>query len=196
MLQKVSKMIKEKSSIGIIFIFIALTFFNNAMPNQISSHQDHASSLMLDWRLISDQVMGGVSSGVLKLDQSQQYSCLHMQGTVSTANNGGFIQIAHDLTESEQFNASDAQGLRLLVRGNNQTYNLHLRTSDLWLPWQSFRASFDASDEWQHVSLNFDQFKAYKTSIKLNSKKIKRIGVVAIGRDFEADICVAGLEFY
>ena len=28
----------------------------------------------------------------------------------------------------------------LKVYGNNQGYNLHLRTGDVWLPWQSCRA--------------------------------------------------------
>ena len=155
-----------------------------------------SASLMNDWSLVSDQVMGGRSSGRFSLKTSQPPPCLHLQGTVTTENNGGFLQIAHNLSDTERFKVSSAQGIRLLVRGNNETYNVHLRTSDMWLPWQSFRSSFKASHEWQQLSLPFDQFNSYKTIKKLNTSKLKRIGIVAIGRDFEADICIAAIEFY
>jgi hypothetical protein len=167
------------------------------MTTSSSEHnQPFSASLMNDWQLISDQVMGGRSSGRLTIQTSQPHPCLHLQGTVTTENNGGFLQIAHNLSESERFNISSASGIRLLVRGNNETYNLHLRSSDMWLPWQSFRSSFFAGDEWQQVTLPFDGFSAYRTNKKMNTSKLKRIGIVAIGRDFEADICVAKVEFY
>ena len=140
--------------------------------------------------------MGGQSSGRFAAEQPGQYFCLHLEGSVTTENNGGFLQIAHDLSESERLAASLSAGVRMMVLGNNESYNLHLRTSDLSLPWQSFRSSFYAADEWREILLPFDHFSAYKTSRKLDVKKINRIGIVAIGRDFEADVKVADIGFY
>jgi len=163
-----------------LFILTLLAIFT--LPMKTSSFETKpafSASLLNDWKLISDQVMGG-----------------HMQGIVTTENNVGFLQIAHSLSESERLNATEAQGIHLHVRGNNERYNLHLRTSDMWLPWQSFRSSFMARQEWQHIYIPFDRFEAYKITRKLNTGKLKRIGIVAIGRDFEADICIAAVDFY
>lgn len=167
------------------------------MADQMQTIKTHQLPLTENWRLVSDQVMGGRSSGTLILDQvHNEPLCLHLRGNVSTANNGGFIQMAYELNKSEQAVAANAGGIRLWVKGNGDSYNLHLRTLNLWLPWQSYRASFNAQKEWHEVDINFNQFKAYKTSKALDLNKIRRIAVVAIGREFEADVCIAGIGFY
>ena len=149
-----------------------------------------------EWRLISDQVMGGRSSGVLVMDQYMGRNCLRMRGSVSTANNGGFIQIALDLASGRTFDASAFKGLALEVVGNGEQYNVHLRTSQLWLPWQSYRSSFIADSKWREIRLPFSAFEPYKTSKNLDTAKLARVGVVAIGREFDADVCVGSIAFY
>jgi hypothetical protein len=37
------------------------------------------------------------------------------------------------------------------VRGNGEEYNIHLRTTALDRPWQSFRKSFRANPQWSVV---------------------------------------------
>jgi len=82
------------------------------------------------------------------------------------------------------------------VAGNNEDYNIHFRTSDLWFPWQSYRASFKATSDWQTIRIPFSDLDAYKTSQKFRQNKLKRIGLVGIGRDFLADLCLASIRFY
>jgi len=84
----------------------------------------------------------------------------------------------------------------LSVYGNKQDYNLHLRTSDVWLPWQSYRASFNAPDSWQVIRLPFTEFTGYRIGKKLDIKHLERIGLVAIGRAFTADLCIGKLALY
>jgi len=146
------------------------------------------------WRLVTDQVMGGVSAGTLTADHYQGKSCLRLQGAVSTANNGGFIQMALDLAAGENFDASAYSGIEITVAGNNEEYNLHLRTSDLWLPWQSYRASFMVTPQWQTIYLPFNAFERYKTSRSLRTSRLKRVGLVAIGREFTSDLRVAEIK--
>ena len=148
------------------------------------------------WRLVTDQVMGGRSSGELVPDHYQGKSCLRMRGAVSTANNGGFVQLALDLAGGSRFDASGYDGLELEVAGNGERYNLHLRTSNLWLPWQSYRASFVAGPQWRKIRIPFSGFEAYRTTTRFRADHLIRVGLVAIGRDFEADLCFAGLYFY
>ncbi|MCU7916664.1 MAG: CIA30 family protein, partial [Candidatus Thiodiazotropha sp. (ex Gloverina cf. vestifex)] len=82
------------------------------------------------------------------------------------------------------------------VFGNQADYNLHLRSNDVWLPWQSYRASFQATPSWQTVKLPFDRFVGYRIDKALDTRHLKRVGLVAIGSAFAADLCIARVEFY
>lgn len=148
------------------------------------------------WRLVTDGVMGGVSEGAMALSQRHGRNCLQLQGTVSTRNNGGFIQLAHDLENTALPGIEQAEGVSLWVSGNGESYNLHLRTAGLRFPWQAYRASFEAGQEWSRIDLPFAGFTPYKTSQAFDPRRLKRIGIVAIGRDFNADLCVADIGFY
>ena len=153
------------------------------------------------WRLVTDDVMGGVSNGTLTLDSQtdpagQQHACLHMQGDVRLDNNGGFVQIALNLPDEVIRQAPAYRGISFDVLGNGEDYNLHLRTDGLWFPWQSYRATFNATADWQTVQIPFSEFKAYKTFSKLDTSELSRIGFVAIGREFTADLCITNIGLY
>lgn len=149
-----------------------------------------------EWRLVSDRVMGGRSSGQMRTDSFQGRDCVRMQGDVSTENNGGFLQIALDLAAGKRFDASGFDGVLLQVAGNGERYNLHLRTSDLWQPWQSYRAGFIAKADWSEIRIPFTDLEAYRSDREFRPERLIRIGLVAIGREFQADLCVAGVRFY
>ncbi|MGD2113082.1 MAG: CIA30 family protein [Gammaproteobacteria bacterium] len=157
---------------------------------------DYRSTLGTSWRLVTDGVMGGVSSGQLTPDTLGGKPCLRLRGTVSLDNNGGFIQAALDLGDTPATDATDFLGVTLEVYGNDETYNVHLRTTDLFLPWQAYRASFQTQTGWQTVHLPFSEFSGYRTRTALDTGRLKRLGIVAIGRVFEADLCVAGVALY
>jgi hypothetical protein len=155
-----------------------------------------ASNLGSEWRMVSDGVMGGVSSGSLALDSVDGKKCLHLRGSVRLENSGGFLQAALDIERTEASNASAYQGLLLEIYGNNETYNLHLRTDDIQRPWQSYRTSFNAPAQWLTVKLPFDSFTAYRIEKEMDRAHLKRIGIVAIGRAFTADLCISTLALY
>jgi len=148
------------------------------------------------WRFVGDQVMGGLSSGLIGPITVDGVECVCLSGNVSLANNGGFIQMAWDFSEEQAAYGSQFDGLYLDVFGNGEGYNLHLRTSQLWLPWQSFRSGFRAEPGWQRLLFSFSDFQSYRTFVRLNVSKLKRIVVVAIGREFEAQVCVRSFGFY
>lgn len=160
------------------------------------SRDDMQSALGGKWQMVSDQVMGGVSDGTMLLTEKAGRRCLQLQGNVSTDNNGGFLQLALDLNQGQSFDASAFKGIKIDVFGNGEDYNLHLRTKGLWFPWQAYRSSFRTEPKWQTVELPFAEFQAYKTSKALNTAKLRRIGLVAIGKDFAADVCLGSIQFY
>jgi hypothetical protein len=155
-----------------------------------------SSNLGLEWRLFTDQVMGGISTANLALDTHQNKSCLRMHGDVSTENNGGFVQISLTLTNQKYFDASAYAGIEIEVAGNNEIYNLHLRTAGLSHSWQSYRSSFRAIEDWQKIRIPFESIKPHRTTQKFCQDKLERLGLVGIGREFKVDLCLASIRFY
>ena len=177
---------------------------NTAMANNMHddlviddrSYNDLSSNLGTKWQLVTDNVMGGLSQGQLTLDSYKGKKCLRMRGDVTTENNGGFVQIALSLSKQGVLDASAFSGVEIEVAGNNEVYNIHFRTGDLWFPWQSYRFSFTAFSDWQTYRVPFSELEEYKTSQGFSQGEIKRIGLVAIGREFQADLCLADIRFY
>lgn len=184
----------------VISVLISFGAYNSVLAKELiidnRTSGNFSASLGTQWRLVTDQVMGGVSTGDLTLDHYKGRDCLCMRGKVSTDNNGGFVQIALDLTKNGPYDASDYDGLELILSGNDEHYNIHLRTTDLWLPWQSYRFSFNATPEWQTIRVPFEHLEAYRTTKNFHKDRLKRIGLVGIGRDFNAHLCVASIKLY
>ncbi len=146
------------------------------------------------WRLVTDRVMGGVSAGDLEAATVDSRPCLRLTGDVSLLNNGGFVQASLDL--AGPLNARAYAGIEIDVYGNGQGYNLHLRTADTRIVWQSYRAGFQATPAWQRLRLPFRQFQGYRIDLPLDLARLKRLGLVAIGREMRADLCFARLALY
>jgi hypothetical protein len=154
------------------------------------------SRLGTPWRLVTDGVMGGLSAGGLTLAQVDGRRALCLRGEVSLENNGGFVQAALDLAPRGDLDARAYTGVRLLVRGNGETYNLHLKTADLSLPWQSYRSSFETGPEWREIRLPFSGFEPHRIDVPLDTGHLRSVGLVAIGRAFAAELCVAEVGLY
>ncbi len=150
------------------------------------------------WQFYTDQVMGGVSEGgaSVRLDSDGPY--VRLEGLVSTANNGGFIQIRTNVSEQSK----DAKGILLKVRGNGEKYFIHLNTNEtIFLPQQYrfyYQASFPTSKNWSEVKIPFSIFKRSSTQISkyLNGKNLKTIGILAYGRNHIALLEIKYLSFY
>jgi len=144
------------------------------------------------WQAITDQVMGGVSRGAVALEDVAGVPALLLSGTVSLENNGGFIQMACDLSEDGgPFDASGLAVLRVWVYGDGADYGIHLRTTDLMRPWQSYRLAFRAPPAWTEVSLPLGDAAPHRTDAPFRPDRLRRLGVVAIGRSFQPRISIS-----
>lgn len=160
------------------------------------SREPPVAAIGTDWRLLSDQVMGGVSKRTMAREEVAGRAAIRMRGDVSLEKNGGFVQIALDLSpDGGAVDASSWSGIELDVFGNGQQYGVHLRTDALTGPWQSYRQIFTAYAEWRTVQLPFDQFVPHRTDMLLDTRRLRRIGLVAIGRAFSVDLALGGLRF-
>lgn len=147
------------------------------------------------WRFLADTVMGGVSSGQVSFEQEDGQPHARMTGRVSTANNGGFIQIRLTLPKPPP---EGTAGVRLIVRGNDQRYFVHLRTKGTLLPWQYYQAGFNVRRDWAEVRLPLDAFAASGALLRSvpRADSLTSIGIVAYGRDHDAEIDVREVGFY
>lgn len=147
------------------------------------------------WLFIADTVMGGVSTGKVSFLEENGETHARMTGSVSTRNNGGFIQFQMKILSPLP---KSAAGLRLVVRGNDQRYFMHLRTSGTLLPWQYYQAGFEVSREWSEVRFPFEAFKASGSLLRIvpRPESLKSVGIVAFGRDHQAEIEVREVSYY
>ena len=161
------------------------------------SREPPTATIGTKWQLFTDKVMGGVSKATMVRETVSGRSAIRLRGDVSLANNGGFVQIALDLhSNGEAIDAGSWNGIEIDVFGNDEEYALNLRTTDLTRPWQSYRQIFSAPKKWITVRLPFDKFLNSRTDIPINLHRLRRIGVIAIGRAFSPDISIAGIRFY
>ncbi|MFK7835868.1 MAG: CIA30 family protein [Sulfitobacter sp.] len=150
-----------------------------------------------NWEYVADTVMGGVSAGQIEKTTSQGRAATRLTGSVSLENNGGFVQMAFDLkSDSGTLDASRFTGVEIEVRGNGEVYDVRLRTDELTRPWHSFRTEFTATREWQRLRIPFTDFTPHRTEVTFDPARLRRIGVLAIGRAFQADVSVARVGFY
>ena len=161
------------------------------------SDADGWSARRTHWEALSDKVMGGVSHAHMRRLTHLGRACIELSGEVSLENNGGFVQLALDLEPNgRSTDARSYTGVRLLVSGNGEQYGVHLRTAGLARPWQSYRAQFKAHDAWVEVTLPFSSFVPHRVDGQLDLRMLRRLGFVAIGRAFNAELRIAHLEFY
>jgi hypothetical protein len=147
------------------------------------------------WRFFTDQVMGGISTGGVTFVQEEGQAFARMTGRVSTANRGGFIQMRLDLANPPP---EGTTGVRLMVRGNDQRYFVHLRTGGTVLPWQYYQAGFDAAGTWAEIRLPFEVFEASGAMLRdvPRADSLTSIGIVAYGCNHDARIDVREVGFY
>ena len=173
-----------KKSFTILCIFLSMSAYTKVI--------DNLEDIRAEWVPFSDQVMGGISEvNVYELEE-EGMSFYRLEGNVSTENNGGFIQVRAGVNLRNK----NIEGIRIKVRGNNNEYFLHLRSPRM-LPWNYYSAKFYASQEWMVIDLPLSSFEYSRDSSKsFNSSKIKTIGLVAFGKDFFAQVDLAGVELY
>ena len=186
---------RTTSTFAIILSMVFIGFLVVSAKADERMIEDFASNPETRWAFFTDQVMGGVSNGEASFAREANENYVRLRGKVSTENNGGFIQIR---TKLESRIPRSAQGITLTVRGNGEEYLLHVRTPGTVLPWQYYQASFTTTPDWKEILIPFDSFKPSGRTFRasLRPQSARSIGVVAYGRDYDADVSVASVGFY
>ena len=165
------------------------------VPLRLDDFDAGPASLARRWSVFSDRVMGGVSivNGAMATVQGRQ--ALHLTGSVSLEQNGGFIQAACSLGDppGSGVNARGFRGVALSVCGTPGSYFVHLRTADTRAPWQYYGAPLPVSGEWTDIVLDWGAFTPVSIATPLDVRRIVRIGIVAAKTAFRADVALSAL---
>lgn len=184
----------------VLILLTALLSISAAPPGTFlldDFSREGVSALGTSWQTFTDRVMGGVSDGQAAFETLDGRRCLRLRGRVSLENQGGFVQTALPLAkEGGSLEVSAFKGIRLLVKGNGHKYYIHLRTDDTRLPWQYYAAGFDAGPDWASVDIPFSAFEPENLRPALDTRKLRRLAIVAAKKAFAADVAVAKIEFY
>lgn len=149
------------------------------------------------WRGFSDRVMGGVSDAAFTRATVAGKRCVRLTGRVTRDSGGGFIQMALDLgSPGADLDGSAYAGVELLVYGNDEDYNVHVRTADCGWYDDSYRATFHAEPHWQRLRIPWRDFKPNRVSVPLDPAHLQRIGLLGWMREFTADLALAEAALY
>ena len=143
-----------------------------------------------DWRGVTDQVMGGKS--VLSIDHED--GIFYMKGTVTTANNGGFVRLSKRIDIKD----NSYKGVTFKAKGNIEQYELHVTLKGVKMPpWSYLSSAFDVTSDWQEYQIAFAdlQSKGYMAA-SMRSDNIRDISIAGYGRDFDVDLAIKDIALY
>jgi len=114
--------------------------------------EDFQSDQHLEWRIVNDGVMGGISNSTMEVTPKGHG---RFSGEVSLANNGGFAS-TRALLPMEIVPTVSKVILR--IKGDGKRYSFRIRTND-YFDGVSFRQFFTTTEgEWQEVALSLKDF--------------------------------------
>ncbi|MEM1083058.1 MAG: CIA30 family protein [Verrucomicrobiota bacterium] len=133
----------------------------------------------MDWRVVDDGVMGGLSKGKLQITDD---GILRFSGNLSLENNGGFSSLR---TDKVDLDLSQAEGLVARVKGDGRTYQMRFGTDARFRGMEvSFRSEFETKKgKWVEVKVPFDSFEGNFRGMQLKDErfdpaKVRRVGLL------------------
>lgn len=183
---------------GLAFVLLTVAPAGANEGLLLDDFSDGVSAVGTRWQAFTDRVMGGVSDITAGFVRTQEGSALQMTGSVSTANNGGFIQVRLPMSARGSYDASGYAGVYLTVRGEVDRAYLWLRTDRTNRPWLHYAAELPVGEEWRRIELPFADFEGERRlrGTDVDADALRSVAIVAANGDFEAAIQVLEIGFY
>lgn len=113
---------------------------------------------MSHWMIVDDGVMGGLSQGIIKLNDEGHAV---FSGFVTTDNNGGFSSVRYNF---ERKKVSDFTHVILKIKGDGKNYQFRIKQNSY--DRESYINTFETSGEWETIRIPlkdfFPSFRGYK----------------------------------
>ncbi len=135
-----------KYHLTVLFFLLNIT----TMPAQTTILEDFQSTPKLQWRIINDGVMGGLSSSQMTITPEGHGI---FKGTVSLDNNGGFASTRGTLPAPIQ----EGTTLKIRVKGDGKTYSFRIQPNNKYKQ-VSYKLDFPTANEWEEIVLPLKEF--------------------------------------
>jgi len=122
------------------------------MHEEVTIFEFNKTSNRKEWELVNDEVMGGLSMGLLQIDSDGKGI---FSGHVSLENNGGFCLIRHDI---ERISVENYSKFIIKVKGDGKKYAFRCRSGEHQRHTYSY--SFKTTEDWQTIEIPFNQMDA------------------------------------
>lgn len=164
----------------IIFTILLAVTIQNKQNNMLTTKaiilEDFSPENHLEWQIINDGVMGGISEGRFKINSDQTAD---FWGNVSLENNGGFASVRALLMIPVTGNF---QKIVLRVKGDGKTYSFRIRT-DANFDGVAYACNFETKkDEWtEHEFSPSDFIPTFRGRTLNNVPPLKDLNLKQIG---------------
>lgn len=157
------------------------------------------------WKGVTDQLIGGTSSGILTRNSDFEGRLSNV--LAANVAEDGFVQMVTDLAldpgVSSTVDASEYAGLEFDVFYNGESekesFNVHLKDSNCSRQFSSYRATFELPvGKWTTVRLPWSAFEGFgwgAVENLLNQSALRRIGIVAIGKEMDVTLALSAIRF-
>jgi NADH dehydrogenase [ubiquinone] 1 alpha subcomplex assembly factor 1 len=136
-----------------------------------------------NWRIINDDVMGGISSATFNLSTEGHGL---FQGKVSTENNGGFASVRFTMNKIK---CENHNMVRIILKGDGKNYQFRIKNNNS--DYFSYVTTFSTNGEWQTIDLKlkdfYPSFRGRKLDIpNFNKKTIEQISILIANKKKES----------
>lgn len=133
------------------FFLLFLIFNIHTMFTQTTILEDFQSTPKLQWRIINDGVMGGLSNSQMDIT-TEGYGLF--SGSVSLENNGGFASTRGILSVPIKQNAAK---LKIRIKGDGKKYSFRIQSSNY--DRVSYKLDFSTTaNSWEEIELTLEDF--------------------------------------
>ena len=167
----------------LLIILIHMSSFTPPNQDSIMVFEFNSQSNISSWRVVNDDVMGGVSSSSFTL--SKEYKGL-FTGHVSTDNYGGFASVRYSMPT---IRIGKMNALKIRIKGDGKDYQFRLKHKST--DYYSYVTTFPTSGNWQTLELNLSEFYPSFRGRKLDipnfdKKSISQISILIANKKNEA----------
>ena len=131
------------------------------------------TSIISNWRLVNDVVMGGSSTSKFFLNEAGQGV---FTGTVSLENNGGFSFLRYRFDEK---NIEGFEKISIKLKGDGKEYQFRVKSNKY--NQESYKTVLKTTNQWQTIEILLSELQPTFRGQKLNipnfsSNKLEEIG--------------------
>ncbi len=156
----------------LIFTLIVTSSFSVTSKKMNSIFNFTKASNLNGWRVVNDDVMGGVSSASFGLYEEGN---AEFKGSVSTANNGGFASVRY------RFKKKDITGkttIAIRLKGDSKSYQFRLKSKSN--TYYSYTTTFSTSNSWETIKIELKDLYPSFRGRKLNEVNFNEASIEEI----------------